>query len=340
MSQLRRARTESDPRMRRITVGSAPSIRSGTSVSAKTTRPVAPATAQSTCHHPGSRHQRHQRRRLPPRPRRTTRQQHHRHLVLAATFPNARYVTARTEDDYWSRVDVEPSRRQMLDDSVEPVRAHGLLDLIDVPEGGTELLPGLTLMPTPGHTPGQITVSLNSGGTSAIITGDFPHHPVQLADPALGSCVDIDPDTAAHTRTTLLNELARTDTLLLGSHFPPPPQASCDGTATASEDALAQVSGRLWVGPALSVLWLQSTTITGTYPWEEPRRPETRTICRRPPVCRLTFRSVRLAQWISLEGPSMMPAEVSARARPPVLTSSVAPPAVHLEIPSSALTLR
>ena len=138
------------------------------------------------------------------------------------TFPNARYVTARAEDDYWSQVDVEPSRRQMLDDSVEPVRAHGLLDLTDVSKGGTELLPGLTLFPTTGHTPGQIAVSLSSGGKSAVITGDCLHHPVQLADPTLGSCVDIDPDAAARTRTILLNELAGTDTLLLGSHFPPP----------------------------------------------------------------------------------------------------------------------
>ena len=138
------------------------------------------------------------------------------------TFPNARYVTARAEDDCWSQVDVEPSRRQMLDDSVEPVRAHGLLDLIDVSKGGTELLPGLVLLPTPGHTPGQIAVSLSSGGQSAVITGDCLHHPVQLADPTLTSCVDTDPDAAIHTRTTLLNELAGTDTLLLGSHFPPP----------------------------------------------------------------------------------------------------------------------
>lgn len=138
------------------------------------------------------------------------------------TFPRARYVTAAAEDAYWSRVDMEESRRQMLDDSVEPVRAHGLLDLVDVAEGGTQLLPGLTLLPTPGHTPGQIAVALSSGGHRAVITGDCVHHPVQLADPTLCSCVDVDPEAAVRTRIRLLAELAGTQTLLLGSHFPPP----------------------------------------------------------------------------------------------------------------------
>ncbi|MFI5980069.1 MBL fold metallo-hydrolase [Streptomyces sp. NPDC051555] len=138
------------------------------------------------------------------------------------TFPGARYVVAAAEDAYWSAVEVEESRRQMLDDSVEPVRAHGRLDLVDVAEGGTEFLPGLTLVPTPGHTPGQIAVALSSGGHRAVITGDCIHHPVQLAEPTLCSCVDIDPAAAVRTRTRLLDELVDTDTLLLGSHFPPP----------------------------------------------------------------------------------------------------------------------
>ncbi|MDJ0380388.1 MBL fold metallo-hydrolase [Streptomyces sp. G-G2] len=138
------------------------------------------------------------------------------------TFPRARYVTARAEDAYWSGVELEESRRQMFADSVEPVRAHGQLDPVDVAPEGTELLPGLMLVPTPGHTPGQVAVVLSSGGGRAVITGDCVHHPVQLADPALCSCVDTDPAAAVATRTRLLNGIAGTDTLLLGTHFPAP----------------------------------------------------------------------------------------------------------------------
>ncbi|POX37449.1 MBL fold metallo-hydrolase [Streptomyces sp. Ru73] len=138
------------------------------------------------------------------------------------TFPHARYLVAREEWAYWSGVELDAARRQMFSDSVHPVRDHGLLDQVDVPATGTEIAPGVTLVPTPGHTPGQVAVRLTDGGRSALITGDCIHHPVQLNRPGLASCVDIDPDLAVRTRRDLLASLAGSDTLVLGSHFPPP----------------------------------------------------------------------------------------------------------------------
>ncbi|MBL1088027.1 MULTISPECIES: MBL fold metallo-hydrolase [Streptomyces] len=138
------------------------------------------------------------------------------------TFPNARYLVARTEWDYWAGVEMDEPRRQLFRDSVHPVRDAGLLDLVDVPDTGSEVAPGIRLRPTPGHTPGQVAVELHSGARSAVITGDCIHHPVQLHRPGITSCVDIDPAQAIHSRRELVASLADTETLLLGSHFPPP----------------------------------------------------------------------------------------------------------------------
>ncbi|RDI67968.1 MBL fold metallo-hydrolase [Nocardia pseudobrasiliensis] len=138
------------------------------------------------------------------------------------TFPNARYLTSRAEWDFWAGYDMEEPRRQMFRDSVYPIAEAGLLDILDVPAHGLELLPGLRLIPTPGHTPGQVAVELTSGDYAAVITGDCIHHPVQLPHPGIGSCVDIDPEQAEKTRRALLSTLADTGTLLFGSHFPPP----------------------------------------------------------------------------------------------------------------------
>jgi glyoxylase-like metal-dependent hydrolase (beta-lactamase superfamily II) len=138
------------------------------------------------------------------------------------TFPNARYLTTRAEWDYWAGVEMEEARQQMFRDSVHPVRDAGLLDLIDVAAEGTHVAPGIRLLPTPGHTPGQVAVELSSEGESALVTGDSIHHPVQMARPALCSCVDIAPELATRTRHRVLDSLAGTSTLLLGSHFPPP----------------------------------------------------------------------------------------------------------------------
>ncbi|MGX1973057.1 MBL fold metallo-hydrolase [Streptomyces kronopolitis] len=138
------------------------------------------------------------------------------------TFPHARYVTSRAEREFWADYDMDAARTQMFRDSVTPVEEAGLLDTVDVPDGGAEIAPGLRLLPTPGHTPGHIAVELSSAGATALITGDCVHHPVQFAHPAIGSCVDIDPERSEASRRRLLGSLADTDTLLLGTHFPPP----------------------------------------------------------------------------------------------------------------------
>ncbi|MFF4319198.1 MBL fold metallo-hydrolase [Streptomyces sp. NPDC001568] len=148
------------------------------------------------------------------------------------TFGNARYLTSRTEREFWASHPMDGPRRQMFRDSVHPVEDAGLLDLVDVPAEGLDIAPGLRLVPTPGHTPGHLAVQLDSRGATALITGDCVHHPVQLPHPDIGSCVDIDPARSEATRRALLASLAGTDVLLLGSHFPPPTA----GTVSAHGD--------------------------------------------------------------------------------------------------------
>ncbi|MFD4026016.1 MBL fold metallo-hydrolase [Streptomyces sp. NPDC058576] len=138
------------------------------------------------------------------------------------TFPNARYLTSRAERDFWATYDMEEARQQMFRDSVVPVEQAGLLSTVDVPHQGAEIAPGLRLIPTPGHTPGHVAVELTSQGETALISGDCVHHPVQLAHPVIGACVDIDPRQSEATRRELLGFLAGTDTLFLGTHFAPP----------------------------------------------------------------------------------------------------------------------
>ncbi|GLY67935.1 MBL fold metallo-hydrolase [Amycolatopsis taiwanensis] len=149
------------------------------------------------------------------------------------TFPRARYLTSRTEREFWAGYDMDEARAQMFHDSVIPVEKAGLLDLVNVPDEGAEIVPGLRLLPTPGHTPGHVAVELTSRGRTALITGDCIHHPVQLAHPTIGACVDIDPRQAETSRRMLLGSLAGTDTLVLGTHFAPPTA----GYVVAHQDA-------------------------------------------------------------------------------------------------------
>ncbi|WP_134663553.1 MULTISPECIES: MBL fold metallo-hydrolase [unclassified Amycolatopsis] len=138
------------------------------------------------------------------------------------TFASARHVTARAEREFWAGYAMDEPRRQMFEDSVLPVERAGLLDLVDVPADGAEIVSGVRLLPTPGHTPGHVSIELRSAGETALITGDAVHHPVQFAHPEIGASVDIDPAESEKTRRRLLAELADSRALVLGTHFTPP----------------------------------------------------------------------------------------------------------------------
>lgn len=147
------------------------------------------------------------------------------------TFAKARHVVARAEWDYWAGTELEPARRQMFEDSVHPLRDAGLVDRVDTGDGPLVVAAGVTLVPSPGHTPGHVAVRIDSAGETALITGDAVHHPVQVARPHLTSCVDIDPAAAVASRRALLAAAHEGRHLVLGTHFPDPVAVRVEGSA-------------------------------------------------------------------------------------------------------------
>ena len=135
------------------------------------------------------------------------------------TFPNARYLTARAEWEFWSEHEDEHGFDLVREQSIQPVVDAGLMDLVD---WDAQVCPEVRLEPTPGHTPGHVSIAVQSNGQSAVITGDCIHHPVQLTKVEWCSSADNDPQHALSTRRSLLEKYVNSNTLLLGSHFPPP----------------------------------------------------------------------------------------------------------------------
>jgi glyoxylase-like metal-dependent hydrolase (beta-lactamase superfamily II) len=72
--------------------------------------------------------------------------------------------------------------------------------------------------PTPGHTPGHVSVRLSSEGIDAVITGDLMHHPVQMAEPWV-TPFDSDVDHAMQTRREFCARYADRPVTVLGTHF-------------------------------------------------------------------------------------------------------------------------
>ena len=77
----------------------------------------------------------------------------------------------------------------------------------------------ISLIPTIGHTPGHVSVRISSKGEEALITGDFMHHPCQIAHPEWSTNADSDRDQGIRTRLDMFEKLADTPTLVIGTHF-------------------------------------------------------------------------------------------------------------------------
>ena len=134
------------------------------------------------------------------------------------TFGRARYLVNRIEFDHLASLD-DASERQLLADSVQPVLDAGLVDWVASDHALTN---EVRLEPTPGHTPGHVSVRIRSAGAEAVITGDLMHHPVQCCEPGIGSRFDADAEQAFATRMRFLREQADRDVLVLGTHFAEP----------------------------------------------------------------------------------------------------------------------
>ncbi len=135
------------------------------------------------------------------------------------TFPNARYLMGKTEYEYWDSVPADDLNVGVMDDSVRPVFDAGLVDLVDV---NYRVCDEVFLEPTLGHTPGHVSVHIESEGQHALITGDCIHHPCQIHHLDWASSADFDQQASTSTRKALMDKYADEDILIIGTHFATP----------------------------------------------------------------------------------------------------------------------
>jgi glyoxylase-like metal-dependent hydrolase (beta-lactamase superfamily II) len=166
--------------------------------------------------------------------------------VWQPTFANARYVMSQSDISWFAEIRGSWNPFPM---SVQPLLDAGLVDAIDTDVlDGFALSPSVSLVATPGHTPGHFSVLLHSNGARALITGDAVHSPLQLVRPQWTYRGDVDPQQAARAAAMLADDSVDRGTMILGTHFPAPTAGwvrldesvvHTDGTAT----------GQRWFAP-------------------------------------------------------------------------------------------
>ena len=132
------------------------------------------------------------------------------------TFPQARYLVGRVEYEHWRDNTTHKDTQHALADSVTPILDTGRADLVETDH---RICDEVSLIPTPGHTPGHLSVRIVSRGEEALITGDFMHHPCQIAHPDYDLTSDSDPAQGIRTRVKMFERLADRPILVLITHF-------------------------------------------------------------------------------------------------------------------------
>jgi glyoxylase-like metal-dependent hydrolase (beta-lactamase superfamily II) len=139
-------------------------------------------------------------------------------------MPEAMFFVAGAEWDFWhgdNAVRGLPTERAGF---VTGARRNyaAIKDKVKMVKAGDEIVAGLRIVDTQGHTQGHVSLDL-AGGDGLIVGGDVLTHPlISFQHPEWKPAADHVPDQAAATRRKLLDRLAADRSKLIGFHLPYP----------------------------------------------------------------------------------------------------------------------
>ena len=141
------------------------------------------------------------------------------------TFPEATYYVAEKEFAFWMKPDAMKSLRE--DRQFFAVGAKSRFKTIEEKikfvKEDDEIVSGIAVMETNGHTQGHISVELKAGSDTLVILGDALTNPViSFEHPDWQPASDHVPDLAVKTRKRLLDRLHASKAKIIGYHLPPP----------------------------------------------------------------------------------------------------------------------
>lgn len=146
----------------------------------------------------------------------------------AATFPEAQYMVAGAEVDFWageadlSQSSIDPNMWDFFRRLARQSIANAGDRLVRI-RPGTEVVPGVSTIALPGHTPGHLGVIIDSGGETLFYLSDLIHNAkIQMANPTWHVAFDTDPNQAVETRQRTLDRAAVEKLMVAGAHLPFP----------------------------------------------------------------------------------------------------------------------
>lgn len=137
-------------------------------------------------------------------------------------FPAAAYHIGETEWNFWSSPETlaaMPEERQSFVVGAQS-RFKFIEDKVNFIKPGQEVLPGVEVVDTAGHTPGHLSFLVHGGSEPVLIAGDaLSNTAISFAHPEWRTGSDHDQEKGAATRAALLDRLVADKTTLIGYHF-------------------------------------------------------------------------------------------------------------------------
>lgn len=153
-----------------------------------------------------------------------------------AVLPDAEYFIGRTEHDYWMQEDLVNQVPEVMQQFVLGAQNSINVDGAnwELTKHDQEIAPGIRVIETPGHTPGHMSIVVESEGQQLIALGDAMSHAyTNFAHPDWFNNFDMDGETTTATRRRLLDMAATDRMAVLGYHFPFPGVGHVKRTETA-----------------------------------------------------------------------------------------------------------
>jgi glyoxylase-like metal-dependent hydrolase (beta-lactamase superfamily II) len=140
----------------------------------------------------------------------------------ALVFGNARYVVPRDEWAFWmSEAATRLGPALMVDIARRNLEA--MRDRLSLVDDGAEVVPGIRVIASPGHTPGHVALSITSDHEQLLHISDVVLYPLHLEHPEWVPVFDVLPEEAATSKHRIFDRAAEEEALVFAHHFPPFP---------------------------------------------------------------------------------------------------------------------
>lgn len=144
------------------------------------------------------------------------------------TFPKAQYMFQQADWDYFMKPEfmdapstspLNEMTQKMFRATLVPMKDSGLMTLIGPEKLITD---GVSLLHTPGHTPGSVSVLVQSGSEAALLIGDAAHTPAQMTEVDYSPAIDVDASLSTRSRKAMIEMAMKYDGYIAGAHFGAP----------------------------------------------------------------------------------------------------------------------